>query len=106
MIKDAVLIFVTCASVKEADHIADILLCKRLASCVSLLPGIKSRFRWKGRIEKAEEVLLTAKTRKSKFAAIDREVRRAHSYDVPEVIALPVICGSKDYLRWISDSVK
>ena len=106
MIKDAILVFMTCASVKEADYIADILLGKKLASCVNILPGIRSKFRWKGRIEKAKEVLLMAKTRASKFAAIDKEVRRVHSYDVPEIIALSITFGNKAYLEWIADSVK
>jgi len=106
MIKDVILVFVTCASVKEADKIADVLLTKKLVACVNILPGIRSKFRWKGKIEKAKEVLIIAKTRKSKFAAIDKEVRLVHSYEVPEVIALPITVGSKNYLNWIEDSVR
>ncbi len=106
MVKDAVLVFVTCASAKEADKIADILLRKKLAACVNVLPGIRSKFWWKGKLEKADEILVMAKTRKSKFAAIDKEVRRIHSYEVPEVIALPIIAGSGKYLKWIADSLK
>ena len=106
MIKDAIVVFITCASVKEADKISGILLNKKLAACVNVLPGIRSKFRWKDKIEKAKEVLVMAKTRKSKFAAIDKEVRRVHSYDVPEIIALPITSGSKNYTNWIEDSVR
>ncbi|MCX5679098.1 MAG: divalent-cation tolerance protein CutA [Candidatus Omnitrophica bacterium] len=106
MIKDAVLVLVTCASVKEADYIADILLDKKLISCANVLPGIRSKFRWNGKIEKAKEVLIMAKTRAPKFAAIDKEVRRIHSYEVPEIVALPIISGSDRYLNWIADSLK
>lgn len=106
MIKDAVLVFVTCASAGEADRIADILLDKKLASCVNILPGIRSKYRWKGRIEKAREILVMAKTRRPKFAAIEKEVRRVHSYEVPEIIALPIILGSGEYLSWIAESLK
>ncbi len=106
MIKNAVLVLVTCSSVKEADKIVDALLGKKLISCASILPGVKSKFRWKGNIEKAEEIIIMAKTRAPKFAALDKEVRRVHSYEVPEVIALPIIAGSDKYLNWIADSLK
>ena len=91
MIKDAILVLVTCPSVKEADKIIDILLDKKLIACAGVLTGMKSKFRWKGNIEKAKEILIMAKTRASKFAAIDREVRRVHSYEVPEIVALPIV---------------
>jgi len=106
MIKDAVLLLVTCSSVKEAGDITDLLLKKKLVSCANVLPGIRSKFWWKGNIEKAREVLVMAKTRASKFAAIDKEVRRVHSYDVPEIVALPIVSGSDNYLSWIADSLK
>ena len=106
MIKDAILVLVTCSSVKEADKISGILLDKKLIACANILPGVISKFRWKGDIEKAVEVLIMAKTRASKFASIDNEVRRAHSYEVPEVIAIPIKSGSKCYLEWIQNSVR
>ena len=106
MIKDAVLVFVTCASIKEADKIVDTLLNKKLIACANILSGIKSKFWWKGNIENAKEVLIMAKTRTSKFAAIDKEVRRIHSYEVPEIVAMPIIAGSSKYLNWIAESLK
>lgn len=106
MIKDAIFVLVTCSSAKEADKIADVLLDKRLVACVSVLSGVRSKFRWKGKIEKAEEFLMMAKTRRLRFAAIDKEVRKIHSYKVPEIVAIPVVYGSKAYLDWINDSVR
>lgn len=105
MIKDAVVVLVTCSSVKEADKISEILLGKKLAACVNILPGVRSKFRWKGKIEKAKEIMLMAKTRRASFAAIEKEVKRIHSYEVPEIIALPIVVGSKRYLDWIRDSM-
>jgi len=106
MIKDAILVFVTCSSLKEAGKISDILLSKNLISCVNILPGVRSKFRWKGNIEKANEVIFMVKTIASKFAVIDKEVRRIHSYEVPEIIAVPIAFGSNKYLNWIKDSLR
>jgi periplasmic divalent cation tolerance protein len=106
MAKDAVVVMVTCPSMKEAGRIAEMLVRKKLAACANAIPGIRSIFRWKGKVEKAKEVLVIAKTDRSKFAMLDKEVRRAHSYDVPEIIAVRIAAGSSDYLKWIADSVK
>jgi len=106
MIKDAILVFVTCPCAKEAGHIADSLLKKKLVACASVLPGIKSKFRWKGGIETAKEILIMAKTLRSKFAALEKEVRRCHSYEVPEIVALPIVSGSEKYLNWIAESLE
>jgi periplasmic divalent cation tolerance protein len=70
------------------------------------MSGYRSKFRWKGRVEEQKEILIMAKTSRSKFAAVDKEVRRLHSYEVPEIIAVPIIEGSKNYLKWIADSLK
>ena len=99
-------IFVTCGSVKEAGRIADSLLSKRLVACANIIPGIKSIFRWQGKVDKAAEILVMMKTRSSNFARIEKEVKRLHSYEVPEIIALPIVAGSKDYLKWIDSSVR
>jgi len=98
-------IFVTCSSRKEADAIIDSLLRKRLVACASMISGIVSRFWWKGRIDKASEVLVMLKTRSANFKKVEREVRRLHSYEVPEIVMLPVAAGSKAYLGWIDDTV-
>jgi len=100
------LVLVTCANHMQAKLIARSVVEKRLAACVSILRSpIESHYRWKGKVEKARELLLFIKTTARKLGALEREVRRLHSYDVPEFIALPIIAGSKAYLAWLDDSV-
>ncbi|HAH05848.1 MAG TPA: divalent-cation tolerance protein CutA [Elusimicrobia bacterium] len=77
---------------------------RRLAACVNLVPGVRSVYRWKGRIEEASELLLVAKTRSSRLKELTAFVRRNHPYSLPEIAALPVQGGSRDYLRWVKDS--
>lgn len=100
------LVFVTCASHMQAKLIARSVVEKRLAACVSILRSpIESHYRWKGKVEKARELLLFIKTTARKLGALEREVRRLHSYDVPEFIALPIIAGSKAYLAWLDENL-
>lgn len=103
---DAVVILITCSCSKEAHIISASLVKKHLAACANVMGPVKSRFWWNGRIDKAGEVMLMCKTTKKHFAAVEREVKRLHTYEVPEIIALPIIAGSKDYLKWIKDSAK
>jgi len=105
MDKGFIMIMVTCASRQEARKIAASLLKKRLVACANILPKIESRFWWKGKIDKAIEFLLIAKTAKANYKKIEKEVKRLHSYEVPEIIAVPVIAGSRDYLDWISQAI-
>ena len=106
-IKDsALVIFITAASKKEAGLIADQLIVKKLAACVNIIDGVESFFRWQGKIDKAKEVLLIVKSKHSKFVALSKLVKSMHSYEVPEIIALPIVLGDKDYLRWINESLR
>jgi periplasmic divalent cation tolerance protein len=99
-------VLVTCASVKEARRIARHVVSKRLAACVSIhLSPVESFYTWKGKLESAREHLLVIKTTASRFAELEREVHRMHSYDVPEFIALPIVTGSGKYLSWLSENV-
>ncbi|MCM8761057.1 MAG: divalent-cation tolerance protein CutA [Candidatus Omnitrophica bacterium] len=98
-------IFVTCSSLAEARRIVGSLLKKRLVACGNILSGAESRFRWAGKVDKAAEVVLMLKTLSKNFRSVEREVRRIHSYEVPEIIAFPIISGSRNYLRWIKESV-
>lgn len=99
--------FVTCGSRREALRIGRALVEQRLAACVNILQSrVDSIYRWKGKMETAREVLLIIKTSQSRFESVRRAVDRLHSYDVPEIIALPMVKGSAPYLRWISESVK
>ncbi len=88
----------TAATAEEAERIASMLVEARLAACVQILPSIKSVYRWKGEIVRENEVLLSAKTTREKFAELDRAVRAIHSYETPEIIALPIAAISDAYL--------
>jgi periplasmic divalent cation tolerance protein len=104
---DKIVVLVTCGSAKEARKIARALVERRLAACVNVLQTpVQSVYRWKGKVESTREVLLAIKTTRKRFAALQRAVRALHSYDVPEIIALPIAAGEHNYLAWLSDSVR
>jgi periplasmic divalent cation tolerance protein len=103
---DKIVVLVTCQSVKQARTIARALVERRLAACGNVVEApVRSIYRWKRKVESAKEFLLILKSSRAQFAAIDAAVRELHSYDVPEVIALPVIAGSRGYVDWIAESV-
>lgn len=97
-------VLVTCASRAEARRIARAVVTRRLAACANLFEArVESVYRWKGKVEQAREFLLLMKTSKARLGALEAEVKRLHSYDVPEFIALPIVAGSQEYLRWLED---
>ncbi len=98
-------VLVTASNRAEADVLANRLLEEKLAACVNILP-VNSHYWWRGKIEREDELLLLVKTQRSLVKEIVKVVKAHHSYEVPEVIALPVTEGNNDYLRWITDSVK
>lgn len=101
-----IVILITCSTDKEAKKIANTLLTQKKAACVNILHRVNSLFWWQGKIDSANEVLLVVKTESHLFDYIVKLVKKIHSYDVPEIIALPVIGGNKEYLEWISESVR
>lgn len=101
-----VIIFVTFGSVKEASRVTSSLLAKRLIACANIVSGVESKFWWQGYIDSARETLAIMKTRAGNFNKIEKEVKRLHSYEVPEIIAIPIAAGSKKYLEWINNSVR
>ena len=101
MSDDAIIVFMTASNGEEAARLADMLVGAHLAACVQILPEMESVYRWQGKIERAPEILLLAKTTRSKFDELEREVRALHSYDTPEIIAVPVVAGSAAYLEWL-----
>jgi len=105
-VTDKVVILVTAASRDESNKIARHLVEKRLAACVNISPGIESVYRWEGQIVEGGEFLLIIKSSKELFGEIKNEIVGLHSYRTPEIICLPIIEGSSDYLQWISDSLK
>lgn len=94
----------TAPNSEEATRIADLLVRKRLAACVQILPEIKSVYVWKREVQRELEVLVLAKTVRSKFTELDREVRTIHSYETPEIVALSMVEGSAGYLKWLMSS--
>ena len=104
--KDFVIIMVMCATRTEARRIASSLLAKKLVACANIIDGVESKFWWKGKIDRANETLLMMKAKRANFKKIEAAVKKLHSYEVPEIIAVPIIAGSKDYLSWIKASTK
>ena len=98
--------FVTAKDVEEAQKIAEGLVQDRLVACVNVVKDIKSVFWWEGNVDKSDEVLLILKSQKSLLKKIIKKVKELHSYQLPEIIALPIIDGSKDYLKWVGESTQ
>lgn len=96
-----IFVCVTTSSLQEAELIAKAVVEKRLAACGNIIPNIRSVFWWNGSIEAEQEALLILKSRRSLFSELSAAVKTLHSYEVPEVIALPLIAGSQEYLHWI-----
>ncbi len=99
-------VLVTVKRGKEAERLAKLLLDRKLCACVNIINSIDSFFRWKGKIDRAKEALLVIKTKKNCLSSLFKAVKSAHSYSVCEIIALPIVKGNKDYLDWITASVK
>jgi len=101
-----IVLFITTANAEEAQRIAGVLVKERKAACVNIVPRISSLFWWQDEVESAQESLLIVKSRASVLNQIVDLVKQHHSYDVPEIIALPIIGGNPDYLDWIGKEVK
>ncbi|MEW6162813.1 MAG: divalent-cation tolerance protein CutA [Nitrospirota bacterium] len=98
-----IIVFITASSEDEAAKIAKALVDSRLAGCVNIIKDIRSIYSWQGKIEDEREVLMIAKTQKTLFDSLMEKVKELHSYTVPEIIALPIIEGSEDYLKWLRE---
>jgi len=100
---DEIVVFITTSNEDEAAKISRALVESRLAGCVNIIRDIRSIYSWQGKIEDEPEVLMIAKTRKPLLDAFMKKVKELHSYTVPEIIALPIIGGSEDYLKWLRE---
>ncbi len=100
------MVLITAGSRDEAVRLAEMMVGSRLAACVQILPEMESIYWWKGTVERAPEHLLLVKTSPDNFERLEQEVRALHSYDTPEIIALPVSASSAPYLEWLMTSVK
>jgi periplasmic divalent cation tolerance protein len=102
---EALVVFVTASSRKEADKIAQALVSERLAACVSIVPEIYSRYWWKGHIEYEKELWLVIKTAPRRYKRLEKRIRELHSYSVPEILAIPVVSGNPPYLQWLKNAL-
>jgi periplasmic divalent cation tolerance protein len=102
---DKVVVLTTAGNESEAHKIAQELVERRLAACVNMIPRIQSVYRWEGKVETAEELLLIIKTTKTRSAEVKAAIRELHGYDLPECILIAMEDGSAEYLKWIADSV-
>jgi periplasmic divalent cation tolerance protein len=97
-----IVVFITTSSQAEAERIADSLIGSKLAACVNIIPKIKSIYTWKGKKETSKESLMIIKTRQNLFKKLKEAVKKLHSYEVCEIISLPIEEGNEDYLKWIN----
>jgi periplasmic divalent cation tolerance protein len=100
-----IVVFVTVKEVEEARKIAKDLVKRRLAACVNILPEIESHFWWKDKLEAEKEILLIIKTKDTLLTELTKAVKKIHSYSMPEIIALPITGGSRDYLEWVDSEI-
>jgi periplasmic divalent cation tolerance protein len=96
-----IIVFITTKDAEEAQKIANTLLKRRQAACVNIIPEVDSHFWWKDKLDSSRESLLIAKTKESLLPELIKSVKKSHSYRIPEIIAMPIIGGSRDYLEWI-----
>lgn len=102
---EQLVVLITAGSQEEAEHLARCLVDEMLAACVNVVPGVISVYRWEGEIQRDQEWLMIVKTEREVLDNLVQRVQALHSYDVPEVIALPLVGGSEAYLHWISGQV-
>jgi periplasmic divalent cation tolerance protein len=103
---DKIVVLCACGTEEEAERIARGLLDSHLAACVNLIPRMRSLYHWKGAVESAEECLLLIKSSRALFEPLRAALEKAHSYEVPEVLALPIVEGDGNYLNWITANLQ
>lgn len=101
-----ILVYCACGSGEEADRIACRLVEEQLAACVNVIGPVRSHYRWEGKMECSTESLLAIKTESRLFDRVRTRIEELHSYDLPEVIAVPVVAGSERYMAWVSGELK
>jgi periplasmic divalent cation tolerance protein len=102
----AIMVFVTVASKQEAKGIVRLLLRKRLIACANILGPVKSEFWWQSKIDKAKEFLVLMKSDEKLFEKLSRAVKEMHSYEVPEIVAVPIVKGWQPYMDWLNASLQ
>lgn len=102
---EPIVVLMTAADEAEAGRIAEMLVARRLAACVQIIPRMQSVYVWQGEVQREREVLLLAKSTRANFDELEREVRAIHSYETPEIVGVPIVVGSASYLGWLRESV-
>jgi periplasmic divalent cation tolerance protein len=103
---DKIVVLSTCANEQEGEKLARLLVEEKLAACVNVIPRMRSFYWWKGAIETSEECLLLVKSSRDLFERVKSVLASAHSYEVPEVVALPIVDGSENYMSWLEANLK
>src|SRR5450432_3715465 len=103
---DKIVVLSACESHAEAEKIATSVVEKRLAACVNLIPGIESIYRWRGAVERSKEFLLVIKSSRELLPDLQAELLKLHSYEIPEVLAIPIVDGAEDYLNWMEREIQ
>ncbi|GBF36162.1 MAG TPA: divalent-cation tolerance protein CutA [Methanothermococcus okinawensis] len=101
-----IIVFITVPNLEVGEKIGNTLVEEKLAACVNIIPEIKSVYFWKGNVENDNEHLLIIKTRKDKFKSLEKKIKEIHPYEVPEIVAIPIVLGSTDYLNWIDETLE
>ncbi len=101
---DYIMVLTTCNSSETSSLIAEALISNKLAACVNIIKGVESVYQWQGKIEHDKEILLIIKTRESLFSQVEQTIQELHSYELPEIIAVPIKTGEKNYLNWIQSA--
>ncbi len=104
ILSEPIVVYITASGEEEAEGLARALVEAKLAACVNMVSNVRSIYSWQGKIEDDRELLMIIKTQRHLFDRLAAKVREIHSYDVPEIIALPITDGSKDYLNWIKSN--
>jgi periplasmic divalent cation tolerance protein len=102
---EKMIVLCSCADLDAARRIANAVVEARLAACVSIVPAVESVYRWREKIERANETLLLIKTTSACFAPLQEKILALHSYDTPEIVALPIVTGLEKYLHWLDEQV-
>lgn len=100
---DTIVVLCTCPDNTSARELAQTLLSERLAACVNLIPQVTSLYYWQGKMEESQEVQLVIKTRRTLFGVLQERLLALHPYEVPEILALPILCGNTSYLQWLQE---
>src|SRR3990167_4707649 len=102
---EIIMVFVTVPGPREGNRISKAILTSRLAACVTVIPGVQSMYRWKGKIVQDQEAMLVAKTTRLRYKKLEKMIKELHPYQVPEIIAILLDCGSPQYIEWVTREV-